>query len=171
MSVPFYSYPFHSLLVKLPNKGMNFPFHLLKLLNKEMEEYSKIIIVRLNLFNHLLALFRTKFACNSAIRYPVFRWESCKGCMWESVKNSSVCAIKRILATGSRKWWLARNATHVKHAENWRVITAGALQDIQFGQLVILRLKLATSPSRESSCQNTLFYRKMTFHIPSHTLL
>ena len=29
--------------------------------------------VRLNLFNHVLALFRVKFACNLAIRYPVFR--------------------------------------------------------------------------------------------------
>ena len=36
-------------------------------------------IVRLNLFNHMLALFRVKFACDSLIRYPVFRWESCKG--------------------------------------------------------------------------------------------
>ena len=32
-------------------------------------------IVRLNLFNHVLALFRAKFTCNLAIRYPVFRWE------------------------------------------------------------------------------------------------
>ena len=32
-------------------------------------------IVRLNLFNHVLALFHAKFACNSAIRYLVFRWE------------------------------------------------------------------------------------------------
>ena len=37
------------------------------------------IFVRLNLFNHLLALFRAKFSCNSASRNPVFRWESCKG--------------------------------------------------------------------------------------------
>ena len=81
MSVPFYSYPFHSFLVKLPNKGMNFPFHLLKLLNKEMEEYSKIIIVRLNLFNHLLALFRAKFAYIATIGYHVFMWKSCKGCV------------------------------------------------------------------------------------------
>ena len=29
--------------------------------------------VWLNLFNHVLALFRAKFACNLAIRYPVFR--------------------------------------------------------------------------------------------------
>ena len=37
--------------------------------------------VRLNLFNHVMALFHAKFACNLAIRYPVFRWELCKGCV------------------------------------------------------------------------------------------
>ena len=42
MSVP--SYPFYSILLKLPNKGMNFPFPPLKLPNKEMEEYSKMIL-------------------------------------------------------------------------------------------------------------------------------
>ena len=48
--------------------------------------------VRLNLFNHVLALFRAKFACNLAIRYPVFRWELCKGSVWESMKKSQeVC--------------------------------------------------------------------------------
>ena len=26
-----------------------------------------------------LALFRAKFACNSAFRNPIFRWESCEG--------------------------------------------------------------------------------------------
>ena len=35
-------------------------------------------IVRLNLINHLVALFRAKFASNLAISNPVFRWESCK---------------------------------------------------------------------------------------------
>ena len=30
-------------------------------------------VVRLNLFNHLLALFHAKFACISSIKYPVFR--------------------------------------------------------------------------------------------------
>ena len=38
------SYPFHSLLLKLPNKRMKFPFPPLKLSNKEREEYSKIIL-------------------------------------------------------------------------------------------------------------------------------
>ena len=42
MSVSFYL--FHSLLLKLPNKGMNFPFPPLKLPNKGKEEYSKIIL-------------------------------------------------------------------------------------------------------------------------------
>ena len=42
MSVP--SYPFHSLPLKLLNKGINFSFPPLKLLNKGREEYSKIII-------------------------------------------------------------------------------------------------------------------------------
>ena len=40
-----------------------------------------IDIVRLNLFNHMLVLFRTKFVCNLAIRYLVFRWELYKGCV------------------------------------------------------------------------------------------
>ena len=39
----------------------------------------QLVFVRLNLINHVLALFRDKFAYNSALRNPVFRWESCKG--------------------------------------------------------------------------------------------
>ena len=42
MNVSFY--PFYSLLLKLSNKGMGFPFPPLKLPNKERKEYSKIII-------------------------------------------------------------------------------------------------------------------------------
>jgi len=42
MSVP--SYPFHSLPLKLPNKGMNFSFLPLKLPNKGREEYTKMIL-------------------------------------------------------------------------------------------------------------------------------
>ena len=45
-------------------------------------------IVRLNLFNHVLALFCAKFACNLAIRYLVFRWKLCKGSVCESVKKA-----------------------------------------------------------------------------------
>ena len=42
MNVP--SYPFHSLLLKLPNKEMSFPFPPLKLQNKGRKEYSKLIL-------------------------------------------------------------------------------------------------------------------------------
>ena len=35
-----------------------------------------------------LALFRAKFTCNLAFRNLVFRWESCKGSVRESVKKS-----------------------------------------------------------------------------------
>ena len=38
-----HSYSFYSLPLKLLNKKKNFPFPPLKLLNKEIEEYSKII--------------------------------------------------------------------------------------------------------------------------------
>ena len=38
------SYPFHSLPLKFPNKGMNFLFSPLKLPNRGREEYSKIIL-------------------------------------------------------------------------------------------------------------------------------
>ena len=42
MSVP--SHPFHSLLLKLPNKEMSFPFPPLKLSNNGKEEYFKMIL-------------------------------------------------------------------------------------------------------------------------------
>ena len=42
-------------------------------------KFSSTPTIKLNLFNHVLALFHAKFACNLAIRYPVFRWELCKG--------------------------------------------------------------------------------------------
>ena len=42
MSVP--SYQFHSLILKLQNKGMSFSFPPLKLPNKIREEYSKIFL-------------------------------------------------------------------------------------------------------------------------------
>ena len=40
MSVPFYSFNF--LPLKLPNKGMNFPFPPLKLSNKEIKNILKL---------------------------------------------------------------------------------------------------------------------------------
>ena len=39
-----------------------------------LEEY-----VRLNLINHFVGFILCQFACNSAFRNPVFRWDSCEG--------------------------------------------------------------------------------------------
>ena len=75
-----------------------------------------------------MALIRTRFACILAIRNPVFRWESCKSNMWESMKNcSSVCK-----EAGTRGWisHVARNckpldwSTRAKHVRNWSVAPA-----------------------------------------------
>ena len=37
--------------------------------------FAIIVIARLNLFNYVLALFNTKFICNSKFRNLVLRWE------------------------------------------------------------------------------------------------
>ena len=49
------------------------------ILESEKKINEKMSSVRLNLFNHVLALFHTKFAFNLAITYPIFRWDLCKG--------------------------------------------------------------------------------------------
>ena len=58
-----------------------------------------------------------------------------------------------------------QNTTRVKHAGNWRVTIAGALQDKkgQSGQLVVLRLKLVTHPSREWVARTLYFVEKCLF--------
>ena len=83
------------------------------------------LFVRLNLINHLVALFRAKFACILTIRNPVFSWELCKGNVWKSVKNClSVC--KEIGTRG----WISRVAHGCKppdwstHARSWSVALA-----------------------------------------------
>ena len=68
-----------------------------------------------NLFNHVLALFYAKFACNLAIRYPVFRWELSKGCVCESVKKA-----QDVYTQEEPRDWILRlascqNGTRVKH--------------------------------------------------------
>ena len=75
-----------------------------------------------------MALFRAKFACILAIKNLVFRWESRKGSVWESVKNcSSVCK-----EAGTRGWILRVAhgykppdwSTRAKHVRSWSVVPA-----------------------------------------------
>ena len=134
-------------------------------------------IVRLNLFNYVLVLFRAKFACNSTIRNPVLRWELCKGCVWESVKNwSSVCIKKHSHDWNSRltrEWWLSRIQAYMWNMQ--KVEGSIQLDHYRTKNIVWPFCYLATgirnlSQSRVTR-QSLLFCRKMTFHIPSHNLL
>ena len=62
--------------------------------------------VKLNLFNHVLTLFRVKFACNLAIRYLVFRWELCKdSCVRECEENSRCVHPRRVSWLASCQRW------------------------------------------------------------------
>ena len=110
-----------------------------------------------------MALFRDKFACILAISNPVFRWESCKGSVWESVKNySSLCK-----EAGTRGW-ISRVAhsyktpewcTCAKHARSWNVVPA-----VHYKTKVpswpgpfARNLNSRLNPVARSSRQNTLF--------------
>ena len=90
-------------------------------------------------------------------------WESCKGSVWESVKNCS----KLYKEAGTRDWIsrVARGCkppeccTHAKHVRSWRVVPAVAQQDKSprlarpFARGLNSRLNLVARSSR----QNTLF--------------
>ena len=123
------------------------------------------LFVRLNLFNHVLTLFRAQFACISAIRYPVFRWESCKGCLWESVKNSSVWAFKEVLVIGSHEWLATGDSLKCHMCEACRKLKGHYSWSItgQKGQsslAIILRLKLVTHPNSKWVARTPYFAEK-----------
>ena len=120
--------------------------------------YSKSgrLSVRLNLINHFVGFILCQFSCNSAFRNPVFRWESCKSSVLESVKKCSRLCIE----AGTRDWilWVAhdwqapRGCTRVKHAEklNCHDSCSTTGQKVQTGHSVSLQLELATQSSREA---------------------
>ena len=127
-----------------------------------------------------MALFHAKFTRILAISNPIFRWESCEGSVWKSVKKCSrLC--KEI---GTRDWISqvagnlqaarsctgakhARNCTGAKHARSWSVMPARPLQDKKYTLAVQLPrdwnswLSQVVSPNR----QLVLFWN-LTLHIP-----
>ena len=119
-----------------------------------------------------MALFRAKFACNLAISNPIFRWESCKGSVWESVKKCS----KLCSETETRGWisrvarglQAARRCTRVKHAEklNRHASCSTTGQKVQSGHLVSSRLGLTTQSSRETKLPVHSVMEKLTLCIP-----
>ena len=119
-----------------------------------------------------MALFRAKFAYNLVISNPVFRWESCKGSVWESVKKClSLCKV-----VGTRDWNLrvahgwqaARWCTRVKHAEkmNSHASWSTTGQKVQSGNFVCLWLELATQSSREAKSPVSFVLKSLTLRIP-----
>ena len=130
--------------------------------------------VRLNLINHLVGFIPCQFACNSTISNPMFRWESCKGSVWESIKKCSrLCS-----EAGTRGWisWVARGlqaarrCTRVKHAEklNRYASCSTTRQKVQISHSVSSRLELATQLSREAKSPVHSVMKKTNF---SHSFL
>ena len=114
-----------------------------------------------------MALFRTKFACNSAFRNSVFRWESCKGSVWESVKkNSSLCtqqvAHDWILRL-AHDLQVAKSGTCVEHADE---LNSHVLQKVWTSHSISLRLELATQSSCEAKSPIHYVLEKLTLRIP-----
>ena len=131
--------------------------------------------VRLNLINHMLALFRDRFAYNTALRNPVFRWELCKGSVWESVKK----CLRLCSKAGTRSWisWEARglqaakSCTRTEHAgelnshASWGTTGQKSRLAIQLAHSLNSRLSQVARSSR----QLTLFWKIWLFAFHSHT--
>ena len=100
----------------------------------QMYRYNAILSnigVRLNLINHFVGFISCQFACNSTLRNPVFRWESCKGIVWESEENAQDCALKQGLATGSCEWLATGKSPEDAHEwsmqRSWTIMPTVAL--------------------------------------------
>ena len=116
-----------------------------------------------------MALFRTKFACKSIFRNLVFRWESCKGSVWENVKKK----LKSVHLVGPRDW-----ISQLASRQSWHTYEAcrGAKESrqlehymtkFQSSQTVSSRLKLTTQLSREVKSPDHSVWEKLTFRIPN----
>ena len=122
--------------------------------------------VRLNLINHFVGFIPCQFACNSTLRNHVFRWESCKGSVWESVKKCSRLCIEAEtrdwISRVPRDWQATKGCTWVKHAEklNCHASCSTTRQKVQTGHSVSSQLELATQSSR----QLALFWKTDSSH-------
>ena len=132
-------------------------------------------IVRVNLINHFVGFIPCQFACNLAFRNPVFRWESCKGSVWESMKKSSRVCTQQGLAIGSRDGLTAGKLPKEAHVwsiqGSWRVMPVGALQDKtsslarQLARDLDSWLSQVARPSRPT----ILFRKNWSFAFQTHT--
>ena len=135
-----------------------------------LSQFSHVVICKVEILSTiLLALFHAKFAC--ILGNLVFRWESCKGSVWESVKKCSrLCkkaGTRDLILWVDHSLQAARSCTRAKHAKSWSVMLTVALQDkSQVGQAVSSQLELATQSSREAKSPDHLVWEKLTLRIP-----
>ena len=119
-----------------------------------------------------MALFRAKFACNLTISNHVFRWESCKDSVWESVNKCS-----KLCSKAETRGWIsrvacglqaARRCTWVKHAKKLNCYASCSTtgQKVQSSHSIILRLGLATQSSYEAKLLIHSVIEKLTLRIP-----
>ena len=96
----------------------------------------------------------------------MFRWESCKGSVWESVKNCS----RLCKETGTRGLQAAKMLHTCQACQKLKSRTSYCTigQKSQAGQAVCSRLELATQPSCEVKLPEHPIWEKLTFDIPSH---
>ena len=102
----------------------------------------------------------------------MFRWESCKGSVWEGVKKCS-----RLCSEAGTRGWIsrvacglqaARRCTRVKHAENLNRHDSFSTtrQKFQTGHSVSSRLGLTTQSSRKAKSLVHSVMEKLTLRIP-----
>ena len=102
----------------------------------------------------------------------MFRWESCKGSVWGSVKKcSKLCSEARTrgwILRVARSLQAVRRCTQVKHAKklNCHASYSTTGQKVQLGHLVGLQLGLATQSSREAKSSVHSVMEKQTLCIP-----
>ena len=135
----------------------------------------QICSVRLNLINHYVGFIPCQFACNSALRNPVFRWDSCKGSVWESVKKCSRLCTEAVtqdwILRVARDWQTARGCTRVKHAEklNRHASCNTTGQNVQTGHSISSQLELATQSSRRAKSPASSVLKNWLFTFHFHT--
>ena len=117
----------------------------------------------------LLALFHAKFSCILTISNPVFRWESCKGCEWKSVKKCSRLCMDAETRGWTHRWLATGKSPKLAHVwsmqGSWRVMPAVALQDksLKLARPLARSLNLRLNPVARPSRQTTLFGKKWLF--------
>ena len=143
-----------------------------------LSQFSHVVICKVEILSTiLLALFHAKFTCILAISNLVFRWESCKGSVWECVKKCSrLCkkaGTRDLILRVDHSLQAVRSCTRAKHVKSWSVMPAIALQDKspRLARLLARNLNSRLSPVSRPSRQTTLFGKNWLFAFLSHSTI